>query len=110
MKCVECKATNAKAESLRHPNQTTILTAQILAKKAKELRSKKDPNKFCSVHLQGDVEGLAPYTSQASQEFIANYEKKKQQVDSARKAAEKKPIIPETGIVSDELVDAYRAL
>src|ERR1039458_4579007 len=104
MKCAECKSINAKAESLRHPNQTTILTSNILTKKAKELRSKKDPNHFCSVHLQGEVEVLAPYTSAASTEFIAGWTKKKQLVDS------KKAIIAETGVVSDEMVDAYRAL
>src|ERR1035438_2740795 len=107
MKCVECKATNAKAESLRHPNQTTILISNLLTKKAKELRKKPDPNKFCSIHLQGDEgrqAGQAPYTSAASTEFIAGWTKKKQQLDSeqakinaAAKEA-KKFKVPETGI------------
>ena len=78
MKCAQCKAINQEAESLRHPNPTTIHTHNLLKRKASDMRKRNDARRhFCATHLQvkpdlpeEETAFIPPFTSGASEEYI----------------------------------------
>lgn len=47
-KCVVCTAINAKAESKRHPNPSTLMVASLLEKRRRNTLN--NPSKFCRAH------------------------------------------------------------